>query len=318
MRILVTGGAGFIGSHLCERLLAEGHEVVCLDNFYTGAKENVRPLLDHHDFELMRHDIINPIDVEVDWIFNLACPASPIHYQFNPVRTIQANVLGVTNMLEVAKRTRARILQASTSEVYGDPLEHPQRESYWGNVNPIGMRSCYDEGKRVAETLMFDYHRQHGVDIRVARIFNTYGPRMALNDGRVVSNFIVQALSGREITVNGNGAQTRSFCYVDDLVEGLLRLMAREDFTGPVNLGNPAELTMLDLALTILRAAGSEAPIVHRPGPPDDPRQRRPDVTLAATALGWSCRVPLEEGLARTIPWFRQRILGASGGPELS
>jgi len=285
MRILVTGGAGFIGSHLCERLLSDGHEVVCLDNFYTGAKENVRHLLENHDFELVRHDVINPIDVEVDWIFNLACPASPIHYQFNPVRTIQANVLGVTNMLEVAKRTRARILQASTSEVYGDPLEHPQKETYWGNVNPIGIRSCYDEGKRVAETLMFDYHRQHGVDIRVARIFNTYGPRMALNDGRVVSSFIVQTLSGREITVNGDGSQTRSFCYVDDLVDGLLRLMAREDFTGPVNLGNPVEITMLDLARAVQRVAGAQVPIVHRPAPPDDPQQRRPDITLARSTL---------------------------------
>lgn len=318
MRILVTGGAGFIGSHLCARLLAEGHEVVCLDNFFTGAKDNVRDLLDNHDFELLRHDVINPIDLEVDWIFNLACPASPIHYQFNPVRTIQANVLGVTNMLEVAKRTRARILQASTSEVYGDPLEHPQRETYWGNVNPIGIRSCYDEGKRVAETLMFDYHRQHGVDIRVARIFNTYGPRMALNDGRVVSNFVVQALLGREITLYGDGAQTRSFCYVEDLVEGLLRLMGREGFTGPVNLGNPTEFTMLDLARTVLRLTGSSVPIVHRPAPPDDPRQRRPDVTLAEKVLGWTCQVPLEEGLARTIPWFRQRISETEDTPETS
>ena len=316
MRVLVTGGAGFIGSHLCERLLAEGHEVVCLDNFFTGAKENVRDLLDDHDFELLRHDVINPIDVEVDWIFNLACPASPIHYQFNPVRTVQANVLGVTNMLEVAKRTRARILQASTSEVYGDPLEHPQKETYWGNVNPIGIRSCYDEGKRVAETLMFDYHRQHGVDIRVARIFNTYGPRMALDDGRVVSNFIVQALTGREITLNGDGAQTRSFCYVDDLVEGLLLVMARDGFTGPVNLGNPVEFTMLELAQTVLRLTGSASSIVHRPAPPDDPRQRRPDVSLAREALGWTCRMPLEQGLTRTIPWFRDRLSGSGGPPE--
>jgi len=315
MRVLVTGGAGFIGSHLCERLLRESHEVVCLDNFFTGAKDNVRDLLDNHDFELLRHDVINPIDVEVDWIFNLACPASPIHYQFNPVRTIQANVLGVTNMLEVAKRTRARILQASTSEIYGDPLEHPQKESYWGNVNPIGIRSCYDEGKRVAETLMFDYHRQHGVDVRVARIFNTYGPRMALNDGRVVSNFIVQALAGREITVNGDGTQTRSFCYVEDLVEGLVLLMGRDGFTGPVNLGNPVEFTMLDLARTVLRLTGSTVPIVHRPAPPDDPRQRRPDVTLAEKVLGWKCRVPIEEGLSRTIPWFRQRI-SETGAPS--
>src|SRR5262245_47297525 len=301
MRVLVTGGAGFIGSHLCERLLGSAHEVICLDNFFTGSKDNVRTLLGHPHFDLLRHDIITPIDLEVDAIYNLACPASPVHYQFDPVRTTQANVLGVTNMLELARRTKSRILQASTSEVYGDPLVHPQTESYWGNVNPIGPRSCYDEGKRVAETLMFDYHRQHGVDIRVARIFNTYGPRMALNDGRVVSNFIVQALRGQDITLNGDGAQTRSFCYVDDLVEGLLLVMARDGFTGPVNLGNPVEFTMLELAQTVLRLTGSTSPIVHRPAPPDDPRQRRPDVSLALEALGWTCRIPLEAGLGQTI-----------------
>src|SRR5881397_53539 len=252
MRILVTGGAGFIGSHLCETLLKDRHEVICLDNYFTGSKRNIYHLLDSHNFEVLRHDIINPIDIEVDQIYNLACPASPVFYQFNPVRTVQANVLGVTNMLELAKRTRARILQASTSEVYGDPLVHPQKESYWGNVNPIGVRSCYDEGKRVAETLMFDYHRQYGVDIRVARIFNTYGPRMALNDGRVVSNFIIQALTSQDLTVYGDGSQTRSFCYVDDMVEGLVRLMESDAFTGPVNLGNPGEFTILQLADTLV------------------------------------------------------------------
>ncbi len=266
MRILVTGGAGFIGSHLCERLVAGGHDVICLDNFFTGSKANVRDLLPLHGFELIRHDIITPTDIEVDRIFNLACPASPVHYQFDPVRTIQANVLGVTNMLELARRTKARILQASTSEVYGDPLVHPQPESYWGNVNPIGVRSCYDEGKRVAETLMFDYHRQHAVDIRVARIFNTYGPRMALNDGRVMSNFIIQALKGREITIYGDGSQTRCFCYADDMVDGLVRLMDCEGLSGPVNLGSPVESTILDLARTVIRLTGSRSTISHRPG----------------------------------------------------
>ncbi len=314
MRILVTGGAGFIGSHLCERLVSERDEILCLDNFFTGSKENVRSLLGHYNFEILRHDLITPVDLEVDRIFNLACPASPVHYQFDPVRTIQANVLGVTNMLELAKRTRARILQASTSEVYGDPKEHPQTEAYWGNVNPIGIRSCYDEGKRVAETLMFDYHRQHAIPIRVARIFNTYGPRMALNDGRVVSNLIVQALTGKEMTVYGDGSQTRSFCFVDDLVEGLIRLMDAEDFTGPVNLGNPTEFTILQLAETLQKMTGSRSKIVHKPLPQDDPTQRKPDISLGRKTLGWEPRIPLEQGLARTISWF-ERKLQARGAP---
>jgi UDP-glucuronate decarboxylase len=315
MRILVTGGAGFIGSHLCERLLSERDEVICLDNFFTGSKENIRSLLGHYNFEVLRHDIITPIDLEVDLIYNLACPASPVHYQFDPVRTIQANVLGVTHMLELARRTRAPILQASTSEVYGDPKVHPQPESYWGNVNPIGMRSCYDEGKRVAETLMFDYHRQHGVKIKVARIFNTYGPRMALDDGRVVSNFIIQALTGKEITVHGDGTQTRSFCFVDDMVEGLVRLMEAEDLTGPVNLGNPKEFTITELAETIIRMTGSSSKIVHRPLPSDDPLQRKPDIALARAKLAWEPRVPLDQGLSRTISYFEKRLntKGASG-----
>jgi UDP-glucuronate decarboxylase len=308
MRNLVTGGAGFLGSHLCERLLAAGQEVICLDNFFTGSKANIRHLLDNHDFELLRHDVITPIDLEVDRIFNLACPASPVHYQLDPVRTVQANVLGVTNMLELARRTRARILQASTSEVYGDPQVHPQTETYWGHVNPIGLRSSYDEGKRVAETLMFDYHRQYGVDIRVARIFNTYGPRMALNDGRVVSNFIVQALKGDDLTLNGGGGQTRSFCYVDDLIEGLLRLMDKSDLTGPVNLGNPVEMTIGELAASVIRLTGSSSRIIDRPAPSDDPMRRWPDTTLARTALGWDCRVPLEDGLRRTIDYFRAAL----------
>ena len=310
MRILLTGGAGFIGSHLCERLLALGHEVICLDNFFTGSKANVRGLLDNHDFELVRHDIITPIDLEVDRIFNLACPASPIHYQFDPVRTIQANVLGVTNMLELARRTKARILQASTSEVYGDPLVHPQTESYWGNVNPNGPRSCYDEGKRVAETLMFDYHRQHGIEIRVARIFNTYGPRMALNDGRVMSNFIVQALQGQDITIYGDGSQTRCFCYADDMVEGLVRLMDCEGFTGPVNLGSPDESTIMELALTVIRLTGSRSSIVHRPAPADDPMRRRPDISLARHKLDWACTVPLDEGISQTAAYFEKKLAG--------
>jgi UDP-glucuronate decarboxylase len=308
MRILVTGGAGFIGSHLCERLVSERDEIICLDNFFTGSKENARSLLGHYNFEIIRHDIITPIDLEVDQIFNLACPASPVHYQFDPVRTIQANVLGVTNMLELARRTRARILQASTSEVYGDPKEHPQPESYWGNVNPIGVRSCYDEGKRVAETLMFDYHRQHGIPIRVARIFNTYGPRMALNDGRVVSNFIVQALTGKDITVYGEGTQTRSFCYVDDLVDGLVRLMNNEVTTGPVNLGNPVEFTILELAETLIRMTGSASKIVRKPLPSDDPTQRKPNITIAREKLGWEPRVPLDQGLSRTIAYFDKKL----------
>jgi len=308
MRILVTGGAGFLGSHLCDRLLKEGHEVICLDNFFTGSKENIRHLIDHDHFELIRHDIITPIEIESDQIYNLACPASPVHYQFNPVRTIQANALGVTNMLELAKRTRARILQASTSEVYGDPTVHPQREDYWGNVNPIGVRSCYDEGKRVAETLMMDYHRQNRVDIRIARIFNTYGPRMALNDGRVVSNFILQALRGEEITVYGEGRQTRSFCYVDDLVGGLIRLMNVENFIGPVNLGNPNEFTVLKLAEQVIRLTHSKSKIVYKPLPQDDPTQRQPDITLAKSKLGWKPTVELEEGLKMTIEYFKERL----------
>ena len=307
MRILVTGGAGFIGSHLCERLLRAGHEALCLDNFFTGAKDNIRHLLGHDHFELIRHDIIMPIELEVDHIYNLACPASPVHYQFNPVRTIQANVLGVTNMLELAKRTKARILQASTSEVYGDPQVHPQPESYWGHVNPIGVRACYDEGKRVAETLMMDYHRQHAVQVRIARVFNTYGPRAAVNDGRVISNFITQALRGEELTVYGDGKQTRSFCYVDDMVEGIIRLMEHGDgaFTGPVNLGNPGEFTILELAERIIAMTGSRSGLTFKPLPSDDPTQRRPDITLARQHLAWEPRVPLEIGLARTVEFFR-------------
>src|SRR5512137_2310764 len=279
MRIAVTGGAGFIGSHLCERLLREGHDVICLDNFFTGSKRNIIHLMDDHRFELVRHDITEPILLEVDRIYNLACPASPIHYQYNPVKTIKTSVLGAINMLGLAKRVRARILQASTSEVYGDPQVHPQTEEYWGNVNPIGLRSCYDEGKRVAETLMMDYHRQNGVDIRIVRIFNTYGPRMAVNDGRVVSNFIVQALKGEDITIYGGGNQTRSFCYVDDMIEGFVRLMnSGDDLTGPVNLGNPGEFTMLELAETVLRLVGSKSKLIHKPLPEDDPKQRQPKI----------------------------------------
>ncbi|MEW5979029.1 MAG: UDP-glucuronic acid decarboxylase family protein [Acidobacteriota bacterium] len=305
MRILVTGGAGFIGSHLCEVLLKDRHEVLCLDNYFTGSKRNIQHLMDDYHFELIRHDIINPIDLEVDQIYNLACPASPVFYQFNPVRTIQANVLGVTNMLELAKRTKARILQASTSEVYGDPLVHPQREDYWGNVNPIGVRSCYDEGKRVAEALMADYHRQDRVDIKIVRIFNTYGPRMALNDGRVVSNFVVQALRGEDVTIYGSGDQTRSFCYVSDLVDGLVRMMNREDFQGPVNLGNPGEFTIKVLAEKIIALAGSKSAIVYKPLPSDDPCRRRPDISLAEAKLSWAPRVDLDEGLRRTIEYFK-------------
>jgi UDP-glucuronate decarboxylase len=308
MRILVTGGAGFIGSHLCDLLVQQGHEVICVDNFFTGSKRNVYHLLDLHNFEVMRHDIINPLDVEIDQIYNLACPASPIFYQFNPVRTIQANVLGVTNMLELAKRTKARILQASTSEVYGDPQVHPQREDYWGNVNPIGVRSCYDEGKRVAEALMMDYHRQHEVDVRIVRIFNTYGPRMALNDGRVVSNFIVQALRGDDITIYGKGDQTRSFCYVSDLVAGLVNMMNTEDFIGPVNLGNPGEFTILELARKVIEFTGSKSQLAFNPLPSDDPVRRQPDITLARMRIGWSPTVKLEEGLKKTIEYFKQTL----------
>jgi len=308
MRILITGGAGFLGSHLCEYLLNNGDEIICLDNLFTGSKDNVRRLMKHDHFELIRHDIIHPIEIECDQIYNLACPASPVHYQINPVRTIQANVLGVTNMLELAKRTKARILQASTSEVYGDPTVHPQKEDYWGNVNPIGPRSCYDEGKRVAETLMMDYHRQHKVDIRIARIFNTYGPRMAVNDGRVVSNFIIQSMPDEEITVYGNGNQTRSFCYVDDLVEGLIKLMGSKELTGPVNLGNPNEFTILELAEKVIKLTGSKSMIVFKPLPQDDPVQRQPDISLAKSKLGWQPKIELVEGLSRTVKYFSEKL----------
>ncbi len=305
MRTLVTGGAGFLGSHLCEVLVKADHEVLCLDNFFTGSKRNVYHLLDFKNFEILRHDIINSIDVEVDQIFNLACPASPIFYQFNPVRTIQANVLGVTNMLELAKRTKARILQASTSEVYGDPQAHPQREDYWGNVNPIGVRSCYDEGKRVAESLMMDYYRQHKVDIKIVRIFNTYGPRMAVNDGRVVSNFIVQALQGEDITVYGSGDQTRSFCYISDMIFGLIAMMNQEDFIGPVNLGNPTEFTILRLAENVIKLTKSKSRINFKSLPSDDPSRRQPDITLAKSRLAWCPKIEIDEGLERTIEYFK-------------
>ncbi len=307
-RILVTGGAGFIGSHLVEKLLGLGHEVLSLDNYFTGAKENLRPLLANPSLELIRHDVVNPIMLEVDQIYHLACPASPVHYQYNPVKTIKTNVMGTLNMLGLAKRVKARILLASTSEVYGDPQVHPQREDYWGNVNCIGLRSCYDEGKRVAETLMMDYHRQNGVDIRIARIFNTYGPRMAVDDGRVISNFCVQALSGREITIYGDGSQTRSFCYVSDLVEGLVRLMNKEGCHEPVNLGNPEEYTIAELAQKILAMTQSPARLVFRPLPPDDPVKRRPDISKARELLGWQPTVPLAAGLAETIPYFRRKL----------
>ena len=303
-RILVTGGAGFVGSHLCERLLADGASVLCVDNFFTGTRDNVEHLLPHPHFELMRHDVTFPLHVEVDAIYNLACPASPVHYQYDPVKTTKVSVLGALNMLGLAKRTRARILQASTSEVYGDPNVHPQPEAYWGNVNPIGPRSCYDEGKRCAETLFFDYHRQHAVDIKVARIFNTYGPRMHPNDGRVVSNFIVQALTGRDITLYGDGSQTRSFCYVDDLVDGLLRLMAANTI-GPINLGTPVEFSMMELARLVLELTGSRSRLVHMPLPQDDPRQRRPDISQARALLNWQPATRLQDGLQRTIAYFR-------------
>jgi len=308
-RILITGGAGFLGSHLCERLLADVQEVLCLDNFYTGSKDNIRHLLGNPHFECIRHDIINPIYLEVDQIYNLACPASPVHYQYNPIKTIKTSVMGAINTLGLAKRVKGRILQASTSEVYGDPEIHPQQEGYWGRVNPIGIRSCYDEGKRAAECLMMDYHRQNHVDVKIVRIFNTYGPRMAVHDGRVVSNFIVQALKGEEITVYGDGSQTRSFCYVDDLVEGLIRMMnSPEGFTGPINIGTPQEFTILQLAETLIRMTGSASPIIFRPLPQDDPIQRRPDITLAREKLGWEPRIPLSEGLEKTIAYFRKVI----------
>jgi UDP-glucuronate decarboxylase len=310
MRILVTGGAGFIGSHLCERLLGEGNEVVCLDNFFTGSRENIAHLADRPGFSVVDHDITEPIQLEADRIFNLACPASPIHYQHNPVKTVKTNVMGAINMLGIAKRVGARILQASTSEVYGDPAEHPQRESYWGNVNPIGPRSCYDEGKRVAETLFTDYHRQHGIDIRIIRIFNTYGPRMRENDGRVVSNFIVQALKGDQLTIYGSGEQTRSFCYVDDLVDGMIKLMDCEsgNVHKPVNMGNPGEFSMNELALKIEAALGKKLQVRHLPLPEDDPKQRKPDISRASEMLGWVPTTTLSDGLDKTIGYFKQRL----------
>ena len=308
MRILVTGGAGFIGSHLCERLISEGNEVLCLDNFFTGRRENIFHLLDNPRFELLRHDVTEPILLEVDQIYNLACPASPVHYQYNPVKTVKTNVMGTINMLGLAKRVHARILQASTSEVYGDPEKHPQTEDYWGNVNPIGIRSCYDEGKRLAETLMTDYHRQNKVDIRIARIFNTYGPRMLEDDGRVVSNFIVQALRGEPLTLYGEGEQTRSFCYVDDLIEGLIRLMNVEGLHHPVNLGNPGEFTIKQLAEEVIKTCGSQSGFAYLPLPADDPRQRKPDITRAQSSLGWNPTIPLREGLKRTVEDFRSRV----------
>jgi len=312
-RVLVTGGAGFLGSHLCERLLADNCEVVCLDNCFTGSKQNILHLLGNPNFEFLRHDITFPLFIEVDEIYNLACPASPIHYQHDPVQTTKTSVHGAINMLGLAKRLKAKIMQASTSEVYGDPAVHPQPESYWGNVNPIGFRSCYDEGKRCAETLFFDYRRQHKLRIKVARIFNTYGPNMHPNDGRVVSNFIIQALQGKPLTVYGKGQQTRSFCYVDDLIEGFVRLMNNtgEDFTGPVNLGNPGEFTILELAEQVLRLTGSKSKIDFRPLPEDDPKQRRPDITLAKSTFGWEPTIKLEEGLKKTIPYFKKILESA-------
>jgi UDP-glucuronate decarboxylase len=311
MRILVTGGAGFIGSHLIDRLMEQGQEVICLDNFYTGNKRNILQWLGNPKFELIRHDITEPIRLEVDQIYHLACPASPVHYQYNPIKTVKTNVLGTMNMLGLAKRIKARFLLASTSEVYGDPKVHPQKEEYWGNVNCTGIRSCYDEGKRIAETLTFDYHRENNVDIRVMRIFNTYGPRMLENDGRVVSNFIVQALRGEPITIYGDGSQTRSFCYVSDLVEGMMRLM-NQDFIGPVNIGNPGEYTILQLAQTIQEMVDPDAELIYKPLPADDPKQRQPDISRAKTYLGWEPTLPLKEGLKLTIDDFRSRIEGQS------
>jgi UDP-glucuronate decarboxylase len=304
-RVLVTGGAGFLGSHLCKRLLDDDNEVLCVDNFFTGSRRNIEHLLGNPSFELLRHDITFPLYVEVDQIYNLACPASPVHYQFDPVQTTKTSVVGAINMLGLAKRTKARILQASTSEVYGDPTVHPQPESYWGHVNPIGPRSCYDEGKRCAETLFFDYHRQHKTDMRVVRIFNTYGPHMHPNDGRVVSNFIVQALQGSDLTIYGDGSQTRSFCYVDDLIEAMVRVMNKDGFTGPVNIGNPTEFTMLKLASAVIAQTGSKSQLKYMPLPSDDPKQRQPDISLAQKELGWSPKVALEPGLAKTIEYFR-------------
>lgn len=308
-RILVTGGAGFIGSHLCRRLVEQGDEVICADNLFTGRKQNIAELMDCRNFEFLRHDITRELYIEVDQIYNLACPASPVHYQYNPIKTIKTSIMGAMNMLGLAKRVHARILQASTSEVYGNPQVHPQPEGYWGSVNPIGIRSCYDEGKRAAETLFFDYHRQHQVDIKVIRIFNTYGPHMDMNDGRVVSNFIVQALKGEDITIYGDGSQTRSFCYVDDLVEGMYRMMnSREGLTGPVNLGNPGEFTMLELAGKVMELTRSRSMLVHRPLPQDDPTQRKPVIELARKELGWEPQVMLEEGLKKTIAYFEKQL----------
>jgi UDP-glucuronate decarboxylase len=306
-RVMVTGGAGFLGSHLCERLLNDGHDVLCVDNFYSGTKDNIEHLVENPHFEMMRHDVTFPLYVEVDEIYNLACPASPIHYQRDPVQTTKTSVHGAINMLGLAKRTKAKILQASTSEVYGDPEVHPQNESYWGHVNPIGIRSCYDEGKRCAETLFFDYHRQHQLEIKVVRIFNTYGPRMHPNDGRVVSNFIVQALSGKDITIYGDGSQTRSFCYVDDLIEGFIRLMASpSDTTGPINIGNPVESTIKELAETVIAMVGGKSKLIFNPLPQDDPKQRKPDITLARNKLGWEPKVKLHDGLNNTVDYFKK------------
>jgi UDP-glucuronate decarboxylase len=315
-RILITGGAGFLGSHLCERLLADGNDVLCVDNFFTGTRRNVTHLLDNPNFELIRHDVTFPLYIEVDEIYNLACPASPIHYQHDPVQTTKTSVHGAINVLGLAKRLRAKVFQASTSEVYGDPTVHPQPETYWGNVNPIGLRSCYDEGKRCAETLFFDYYRQHKMKIKVVRIFNTYGPRMHPNDGRVVSNFIVQALLGKDVTVFGDGQQTRSFCYVDDLIEGFVRMMASaDDVTGPINLGNPKEFTVLELAELVVKLTGSRSQIVRRPLPQDDPKQRQPDIKLAQQILGWQPSVDLKDGLSRTIKYFDGQLAGDDTRP---
>jgi UDP-glucuronate decarboxylase len=308
VRVLVTGGAGFLGSHLCERLLRDRHEVICLDNFFSGRRANVTHLLGNANFELIRHDVVNPILLEIDRIFHLACPASPVHYQYNPVKTTKTSVMGTINMLGLAKRVRARILLSSTSEVYGDPEQHPQTESYWGNVNPIGVRSCYDEGKRVAECLMMDYHRQNKVDVKIVRIFNTYGPRMAINDGRVVSNFCVAALRGEDLTIYGDGKQTRSFVYVDDLIDGMVRMMDAPDFIGPVNLGNPDEFTIMELAALAIELAKGSSKLVYAPPRPDDPARRRPDITLARQRLGWQPGIPLRDGLARTMEHFRQQL----------
>ena len=308
MRILITGGAGFLGSHLCDRLLNEGHEVLCLDNYFTGRKPNLAHLLGHPNFDVLRHDVIDPFKAEVDQIYNLACPASPVHYQQNAIKTIKTSIMGAMNCLGLAKRTKARVFQASTSEVYGDPSVHPQPESYWGHVNPIGIRSCYDEGKRCAETLFMDYHRQHKVDIRIARVFNTYGPRMCKDDGRVVSNFIVQALRGEDLTVYGEGQQTRSFCYCEDLIDGFVRLMGHDSLTTPVNIGNPVEFTILELAEKVIAETGSKSKIIHKELPQDDPQQRKPDITMAKCELGWEPKVSLEEGLKPTIAYFQQVI----------